>query len=287
MKIIHAGFTETALMLICSFRNEVNAKDPFILSKLFRAWTSMGMYDKSFNKDVLDIQSYSFQEYLTPFVQSYFEMYVESIQKSDYISILPAQFNDADRIIPDGASRLRKLIDPVEFLPNVSFRLMEKMIDSRRCVYVSPFSPLMQLQHDQGKMKQLRPSHSPSNTLFIQFPYCFANNGPSSNSFETISLFTELIATQTQAGDAVVLSCGSMGVHIGARLEKLGRDIFYAGGGLQLYFGIMGNRWRNRQISNDDFLLGSYITNKELWIDNIPDDLVPSNAAIVEGKCYW
>lgn len=85
----------------------------------------------------------------------------------------------------------------------------------------------------------------------------------------------------------VILGCGSMGVLICDIMHKRGFDAMNCGGQLQLFFGIMGNRWRNLPIKPGNYLLGEYVTMKDRWIENIPDKYVPDTAAFVENRCYW
>jgi hypothetical protein len=76
--------------------------------------------------------------------------------------------------------------------------------------------------------------------------------------------------------DIALLSCGAYGLPLANFIRtKLNKSAIYTGGGLQLYFGILGKRWYNDQ---------DVIKNvNEYWIRPNPT----KNSENVEGGCYW
>ena len=64
--------------------------------------------------------------------------------------------------------------------------------------------------------------------------------------------------------------------------DRLNTSVIYVGGALQLYFGIMGNRWR----SNEKIT----ILKNDQWTDVFDVDKVESltkNPKLCENSCYW
>ena len=62
----------------------------------------------------------------------------------------------------------------------------------------------------------------------------------------------------------------------------MNKSVIYVGGSLQLFFGIMGNRWRNNpnilQLKNDN------------WINVLDSDIpkkIKQNKHLCENQCYW
>jgi len=56
----------------------------------------------------------------------------------------------------------------------------------------------------------------------------------------------------------------------------------YVGGGLQLYFGIIGNRWRRHPIISK--------MSNNYWTDVLEEDkpkTLKQNPRLCEGSCYW
>jgi len=60
--------------------------------------------------------------------------------------------------------------------------------------------------------------------------------------------------------------------------EELDTSVMYIGGGLQLFFGIFGNRWHNNKC-----ILS---LRNEYWTRPIDSDK-PSNIEFCENGCYW
>ena len=64
--------------------------------------------------------------------------------------------------------------------------------------------------------------------------------------------------------------------------SELNTSTMYIGGAMQLYFGIMGNRWRNNQ---------NILKHKnDNWSDVLDADKIKSlikNPQLCENSCYW
>jgi hypothetical protein len=83
--------------------------------------------------------------------------------------------------------------------------------------------------------------------------------------------------------DIVLASCGGFGMILCDFLySQLNTSVLYVGGALQLYFGIMGNRWKNNQ--NIVNLINEKWTNV-LDIDKL--DSLKINPQLCENSCYW
>lgn len=84
---------------------------------------------------------------------------------------------------------------------------------------------------------------------------------------------------QTFDFDIALVSCGGFGMIICDYIyEQLNSSVLYVGGGLQLYFGIMGNRWRhNPNIKTND-----------QWTNVLQEDKPPIfDPRLCELSCYW
>lgn len=79
--------------------------------------------------------------------------------------------------------------------------------------------------------------------------------------------------------DIALVSCGGFGMPAAAFIhEKLGKSVIYAGGALQLFFGVMGERW-----ARSDNLLKHV---NEHWIRPLDVDRPPNPFSCEQG-CYW
>ena len=83
--------------------------------------------------------------------------------------------------------------------------------------------------------------------------------------------------------DVALLSCGGLGMPLGAYLRSTGRSSIYIGGSLQIWFGIIGNRWRGWQRSNP-FL--RKVLNNSAWVSPLPSERPPGYKA-EENSAYW
>lgn len=81
--------------------------------------------------------------------------------------------------------------------------------------------------------------------------------------------------------DVALVSCGGFGMIICDYIHsKLDKSVIYVGGALQLYFGILGNRWRNNSniipMINDN------------WTNVVESDKPPVlKDKLCENQCYW
>lgn len=79
--------------------------------------------------------------------------------------------------------------------------------------------------------------------------------------------------------DIVLVSCGGFGMILSHYLyEELNTSVIYAGGALQLFFGIIGNRWRSNST-----VLHAFNQN---W-SYVKEGDKPKNPHLCENSCYW
>ena len=94
--------------------------------------------------------------------------------------------------------------------------------------------------------------------------------------------------------DIAIIGCGAYGLPLAAHIKRNGGKAVHMGGGLQLLFGILGNRWVKEypQISPWLYLPGVEINIdytsmfNENWCYPLEAD-TPCNSKLVEGACYW
>ena len=83
--------------------------------------------------------------------------------------------------------------------------------------------------------------------------------------------------------DIALVSCGGFGMILSDYIcSELNKSTMYVGGGLQLYFGIIGNRWKTHPIISKLF--------NEKWCNVLDQDkpsTLSSNPRLCENGCYW
>jgi len=78
--------------------------------------------------------------------------------------------------------------------------------------------------------------------------------------------------------DFALIAAGGYGLPLASFLKNIGISSIYVGGALQLYFGVSGSRWKNRENLN------RYKTDK--WLDH-PLESPPFGSFLIEKKTYW
>jgi hypothetical protein len=151
------------------------------------------------------------------------------------------------------------------------------MMNEKKVLVISSFDGLIQQQFESGNLKKIY-SNFPNITKLstIKFPYCFHNNGPHQNYFETLdSVFEEIKKIDF---DIAVLGCGAYGHMLCHKIDKeLNKDAIYIGGSIQTLFGIISSREKDH----------GKIKYTEHWISDIPIEYRPKNYKLIENGCYW
>lgn len=85
--------------------------------------------------------------------------------------------------------------------------------------------------------------------------------------------------------DVCLLGCGAYGFPLAAHVKQKGKQAIHMGGGLQLLFGIKGNRWETEEKYLTAF---PYIPTyqNDYWVRPSIDEM-PPNADSIEEACYW
>jgi hypothetical protein len=83
--------------------------------------------------------------------------------------------------------------------------------------------------------------------------------------------------------DIALVSCGGFGMIVSDYIHsQLKKSVMYVGGGLQLYFGIIGNRWKTHPVVSK--LMNDKWTRV---VDNDKPPTLSSNPILCENSCYW
>jgi hypothetical protein len=78
--------------------------------------------------------------------------------------------------------------------------------------------------------------------------------------------------------DVALIAAGAFSYPLAAYIKKIGKIGIHCGGGLQIFFGVMGNRWNN----SPEVL--KYVN--EFWVRPSASER-PKTADQVENACYW
>lgn len=152
----------------------------------------------------------------------------------------------------------------------------------KKVLIINPFVDSMQQQLKNGFQIF---KHQP---LFLEgqefiFYKCFnalGMNKPHNNWIETFEIMCNDISKLDF--DIALLGCGGYGLPLCNYIHKnLNKSAMYVGGGLQLFFGVMGNRWESR-----DFWKTIIAENGCTFIKPSKEEQI-KNQNRIENACYW
>lgn len=192
------------------------------------------------------------------------------------------------------------------------YDIIEKMYPKERCICAQALEPFYFMEEDnynfskifKNKKVLIITSHSETTKNQLNKP----NKYFKKNIFDESTKFYVYKPAQQNAGnhdanswqfhynkmkldlnklvgefDIALVSCGGFGMILCDYIfTELKKSAMYIGGPLQLYFGIIGNRWRHHPVISKLF--------NDNWITVMDQDKPPGlikNATLCENSCYW
>ena len=286
MKITRYGNTETHLLFINYLFKYENIPDNMKkqLRKIFMTfvnyhYTWSGYYDKSINGKVFEFNESSLNENFKKYIK---ELEISCGECEEFLYYGSPNVNN---VIEQCKDRFKKQynIGNMRCLNDTRFNdRVDKIYDfirDKRVLVVSSFGGLTKQQYDNKNVYKIYPNFPTIKSLdYINFPYCFNNDGPHQNYFETCDYMFNLIKEKSDNFDIVLLSCAAYGHILTHKVHsELKKDSIYVGANIQEMFGISSKRERE----------AGFIKENEYWIREIPDEYVPKNCVPPEGGCFW
>lgn len=169
-----------------------------------------------------------------------------------------------------------RVVEP--FLMDTSLKSWTDHLEGKRVLIINPFAQLINKQCEKLELIWEK-SHFklPKSTVWITYasPMTLAGNKLDVSWKYTFDKMCHDIS-QLEF-DIALLGCGGYGHPLCEFIfSKLHKTAIYVGGALQIWFGIKGKRWEQR----DDF---KCFMNKH-WVY---PDITPLNSNRVENACYW
>ena len=154
-----------------------------------------------------------------------------------------------------------------------------KELEGLKVLVISPFTQTIEQQYKARKL-----THPPSVALpEFELILLQAVQSAAYESTEFSSWFEALNWMQKSISkidfDVALIGAGAYGMPLASFIKtKLQKSALHIGGGLQLMFGITGDRW------NNDPLINSF--KNEFWVAPAPFER-PKRWREIEGGCYW
>jgi hypothetical protein len=154
-------------------------------------------------------------------------------------------------------------------------------LNGKRVLVISPFVESIEKQHKIIK-KVFPDVYYPEfilTTIIAPQTIGFDSNSKP-DWFENLSNMKKLMSGQSF--DVALVAAGAYSYPLAHHAKRMGRIGIHAGGGLQLFFGILGKRWET------NWGKGNYLEKyfNEFWTRPSENE-TPTNAYKVENGCYW
>ena len=285
MKVVRLGSTETSLLFL-TFLSRNYKLDPILKQHISQMvlrcvnwlYSTSGYYDKkiigdNFNFDITSLSKnyFNFIKHLELSVQ-HCETTQFFVHEGLVMSLLQTYKND---FINHYNIKNFTILNGTEFQDRIND--IFSMMNNKKVLAISSFDGLIKKQFESGNLYKIYKNYPNIIKLeTIKFPYCFHNNGPHENYFETLEyIFNEIKKIDF---DIAILGCGAYGHMLCHKIDtELKKDAIYVGGSIQTLFGIISSREKEH----------GKIKYDENWISKIPDEYKPANHKLIENGCYW
>lgn len=115
--------------------------------------------------------------------------------------------------------------------------------------------------------------------VYLKPPQTNGTNGSRDFSLE-LDDFNKKIDAIKDTFDIALVSCGGYGNLVCSHIYDLGKSSIYVGGALQMYFGILGSRWKRERPDILKLYMNKY------WLIPTAEDR-PNGFKNIENSCYW
>jgi hypothetical protein len=214
----------------------------------------------------------------------FLEIYLEALSDCDVLGVWGTAFawvesialkNEDLKVIPLGATA--PWVNEYPYQDFNAKNTWVKALNGKKVLVVSPFAETIRTQHLRIE-KCFSGIKYPEFELSLEAPpvtYGFSQNSETS-WFDLLDQTLERI--QNKNFDVALVGAGAYSLPIAHAIKKMGKLAIHTGGGTQLFFGVMGNRWNSSNHVNH------YLN--EYWVRPSKTE-VPMGHSFVENSCYW
>ena len=226
-------------------------------------------------------------------IRKYGTLYTKSVMNCTSLGIWSGNmYNQAkpfydfvEKISSDKEYICAQALEPYYFMKEDVYRF-DEIFKNKKVLIITSHSETTKHQLKKENLFQKQIFHNSTEFyVYKSVQQNAGNNDSNSWEFHFDKMKNELqnIKNNVFDFDIVLASCGGFGMILCDFLySQLNTSVIYVGGALQLYFGIMGNRWR----SNEKIT----ILKNDQWTDVFDVDKVESltkNPKLCENSCYW
>lgn len=285
MKIVRLGMTETTLLFLTfiSRNYDINIEikkqiSRVILNCINWLYSTSGYYDKSVKGEYFNFDVKALNKNYFEFIK-HLELSVGNCEITQFFVheglVMNLLLTYKNNFIKKYNINNFTILNGTEFQDRIND--IFKMMNNKKVLVISSFDGLIKKQFESGNLNKIYVMYPNIIKLeTIKFPYCFHNNGPHQNYFETLeTIFSEI---KNIDFDIAILGCGAYGHMLCHKIDsELKKDAIYVGGSIQTLFGIISSREKEH----------GKIKYNNYWITEIPDEYKPINYKQIENGCYW
>ncbi len=218
-------------------------------------------------------------------IEKFSKLYVDALSNTDVLGAWGVAFTwvegeylnwDKSTLIPVGhtAPWVESYSENQHSNPGTPWSLH---LEGKKVLVISAFADSILKQH--SRIDSVFPTtHYPKFSLSaIRSPITAGQRDQSGKTwFELLDEMKHQI--EAQDFEVALIAAGAYSYPVAAYVKEIGKIGIHCGGGLQLFFGVMGNRWNNAP----EVL--RYLNSE--WVRPAEDER-PKTAAQIENACYW
>ena len=226
-------------------------------------------------------------------VKQYVEKYIRSFKNSNILAVWSGStyaqakpfYHLLDNICSDKPRICAQALEPFYFRNHTDYQF-PKIFENKKVLIITSHKETTKKQLNKHTTIFNKPIFHESTEFYIYKPPQQNAGNHDSNSwiYHFNIMKNDLIELKkTFDFDIALTSCGGFGMIISDFIySELKTSVMNIGGGLQIYFGIMGNRWKTHPI------ISKFVN--ENWT-SVNDEDKPStltnNPQLCENSCYW
>jgi len=221
------------------------------------------------------------------FYLKYNNYYVESVKNLDGLGLIlnPVMTPEIIRFY-NLTNRLTYYMDliPDRSIPSNQNNCYLQYFEGKKMLIVCPFADFLKERATKEIFEGVwsktgKKWFYPQSVDSLEFPYGFASE--TYRKYPTALELFEYIANEVEKKDfdIALIAAAGLTIPIAVHVKRLGKIGISFGGDLQLFFGVMGKRWREQELWRKEHF-------NDWWID-MPAKYRPKKYEICDSGAYW
>jgi hypothetical protein len=221
------------------------------------------------------------------FLLGFNDVYVDSVRQLDCLGLMLEPVLDplivSSYVLTNPIVHYKDL-EPDMSLPSQPERCYLHLFAGKRLLIVCPFADLLARRAGKATFEAVwartgKKWFAPASVAGLTTPFGFTTRTRVEYA-TALDLYREIVAWMGEKEfDVAMVAAGGLSVPLAAQVKRLGKIAINFGGELQMLFGVIGARWRDRPWWRAKVF-------NEAWID-MPASYRPPDAASCNNGTYW